>query len=409
MHFLVPDRALLQGLMASGLILAGATACSRADRDESGSSNNAAIAQDTAMSGTGQSSGTSSMTAQDTSMADGQDTSTRTATGTAPGDTAPAEIRSNAPRAATTTKTAQLQDTATQGDTAAGYRAMERDTGGVQMESDSARVTQDTGATSSNQTDTIFAAIATADTMAVADTSTAAVADDQIDTTATAAEGNGSIQASVDTAHADAEVTASADTSTDVVISADVSDTIGNTGRVRPPEDSTEILGEVTTNENGHVATADTVSIGEAAVGARGEDTANNAGRIRPPEDSTELLGSPDPAVTTDEETVIGGETADEEPVNPAEQEIKAEDRESVAAAEDRTDNVGAAAMTGMVTGAEAVALMERQGVRCGVVNPESEQEVRWDMSSTPVTLNPCGLGSMNLSKVWTAGTGRQE
>jgi hypothetical protein len=46
--------------------------------------------------------------------------------------------------------------------------------------------------------------------------------------------------------------------------------------------------------------------------------------------------------------------------------------------------------------------MMTRQGEQCTVVDPESDEEVRWDMSSTPATLNPCGLGSMNLSKVWT-------
>ncbi len=60
--------------------------------------------------------------------------------------------------------------------------------------------------------------------------------------------------------------------------------------------------------------------------------------------------------------------------------------------------------MGGTLTGAEAVGLMTRQGVQCSVVDPESDEAVRWDMASTPVTLNPCGLGSMNLSKVWTEG-----
>jgi hypothetical protein len=58
--------------------------------------------------------------------------------------------------------------------------------------------------------------------------------------------------------------------------------------------------------------------------------------------------------------------------------------------------------MGGTVTGADAVAMMTRGGERCNVVDPEADEEVRWDMSSTPSTLNPCGLGSMNLSKVWT-------
>jgi len=104
--------------------------------------------------------------------------------------------------------------------------------------------------------------------------------------------------------------------------------------------------------------------------------------------DSTELLGN----VTPDE---AADETADEQIVRP-------EDRETVAASEAPTDEVGAAAVSGEVTGADAVALMTREGVRCGLVDPEANEAVRWDMSSTPVTLNPCGMGSMNLSRIWT-------
>jgi hypothetical protein len=139
-----------------------------------------------------------------------------------------------------------------------------------------------------------------------------------------------------------------------------VADTSGNAGRIRPPEDSTEILGQVTTDTT-VAAEADTIS-----------------DRVRPPEDSTELRN------------VDVAETADEEPVAPAEQEIS----------EDR-DAAGAAAIETNVTGSEAVALITRQGARCSIVDPESDEEVRWDMSSTPVTLNPCGLGSMVLSRIW--------
>jgi len=88
-------------------------------------------------------------------------------------------------------------------------------------------------------------------------------------------------------------------------------------------------------------------------------------------------------------------ETADEQMVRP-------EGRETVAASETQTDEVGAAATGGDVTGAEAVALLSREGVRCAVVDPEVNEAVRWDMSNTPVTLNPCGMGSMVLSRIWT-------
>jgi len=145
---------------------------------------------------------------------------------------------------------------------------------------------------------------------------------------------------------------------------------------------------------NGDVAlraTVDSSSQANVAVSAEaGADTTGDAGRIRPPEDSTEILGN----VTMDE---AADETADEQVVRP-------EDRETVAASEARRDQVGAAAIGGNVTGAEAVALMSREGVRCAVVDPEGNQAVRWDMSNTPVALNPCGMGSMIPSRIWTEG-----
>jgi len=173
------------------------------------------------------------------------------------------------------------------------------------------------------------------------DTSTVA---DQADTAA-AANGDVALRATVDSS-----------SQANLAVSAEAgADTTGDAGRIRPPEDSTEILGEV---------------------------------RVRPPEDSTEILGN----VTTDE---AADETADEQVVRP-------EDRETVAASEARTDEVGAAAIAGNVTGAEAVVLMSREGVRCAVDDPEGNGAVRWDMSNTPVALNPCGMGSMIPSRIWT-------
>jgi hypothetical protein len=139
-------------------------------------------------------------------------------------------------------------------------------------------------------------------------------------------------------------------------------DTANNAGRIRPPADSTQILGRVTTD----------------STSPAGHPDSGQVVRIRPPADSTETLGR----VTTDE-------TADEHAVRSG----------------NRTDEVGAAAVGGNVTGAEAVALMNRQGRRCAIADPEENKAVRWDMADTPITLNPCGLGSMVLSKIWTEGT----
>jgi hypothetical protein len=128
-------------------------------------------------------------------------------------------------------------------------------------------------------------------------------------------------------------------------------------------------------------------------------DTTDSAGRIRPTEDSTEIAALTTDStngteITTTDEAV--DETADEQIINP-------EDQETVVASETPTDDeVGAAAVAGNVTGADAVALLSRAGVRCGLVNAEANEAVRWDMSSTPVGLNPCGMGSMVPSRIWT-------
>jgi hypothetical protein len=347
MRFSLSNRALLRGMMAGAVVLTG-TACHRSDRTESGRDSSAAVLPDT-----------SSTAAQPS----GAGTTTRAVSDTATTSAQPSTpAPSNTPRA----KTAAPSDK-----DAVGYRSMERDTTNVASQhSGSARVTADTADVSSASSDTSLSQTSSAaDSAAIdasadvadststemagaADTTAAGYSEmardtstvaDQVDTAATA-NGEVALRTSIDTSsQADADA------------SADAADTTGNAGRIRPPEDSTEILGEV---------------------------------RVRPPEDSTEILGN----VTTDE---AADETADEQVVRP-------EDRVTVAAAETPTDEVGAAAMGGNVTGEDAVALMTREGLRCAVVDPETNEAVRWDMSSTPVSLNPCGMGSMILSRIWT-------
>jgi hypothetical protein len=122
--------------------------------------------------------------------------------------------------------------------------------------------------------------------------------------------------------------------------------------------------------------------------------------RIRPPEDSTEFTadastGDASVGVEEDRETVAAAK-ADTEGDGQAEADV-------------RTGEVGAAAIAGNVTGPEAVAGMTRQGAECVVVDPETAQGVLLDMSNTPATLNPCGLGSMVLSRIWIRGRTLQE
>lgn len=311
MRFSPFNRALLRGVLAGAVVLTG-TACSRPDRAESGSNNGSTVLPDS-------------------SNAPAQPSDTGAAAG-AVSDTAAAPAESSTqPRTPAQPNTSRAETANPSESDAAGYRPMERDTAAVPGQRlDSARVTADSADAPSDSS--VSGIPSTTDTAAVGyvemarDTSTVA---EQAETTASVA-----VVDSVDATTPDTN----------------------NAGRIRPTEDSTEILGQV---------------------------------RVRPPEDSTELLGS---VTTTDE---AADETADEQIINPA-------DEETVAVSE-TTDEVGAAAVAADVTGAEAVALLSRQGVRCAVVDPEVNEAVRSDMSSTPVALNPCGMGSMNLSKIWTS------
>ena len=206
--------------------------------------------------------------------------------------------------------------------------------------------------------------------------------------------------AATDTAVVDAAIDAPADVAdtsstemagtADTAASTDVSDDTTAAGYVEMARDTSTVADQADTaaTPSGDVAlqsSVDTTSQGNVDVSAETGIAAADAADIRSPEDSTEILG----------QDAAADETADEQVVRP-------EDREAVAASETWTDEVGAAAVGGNVTGAEAVALMSRQGVRCAIVDPEANEAVRWDMSSTPVALNPCGMGSMNPSRIWT-------
>jgi hypothetical protein len=139
-YFQISNRALLQNLVASALVLAGATACSRTDRSESGSNTGAATTQDTAItggsqmsSGIGRDSNTMNST-RDTAISGG------TQTGVSTGDTVPAKVQSNKPRSKTGTTAAERRETMGREDTASAcYRGTQGDT--ATGNSDSARVT----------------------------------------------------------------------------------------------------------------------------------------------------------------------------------------------------------------------------------------------------------------------------
>lgn len=351
MSLSLSNRALLRGILAGAVVLTG-TACSRSDRTESAGDTSAAVLPDTSSNAREASpGGTATGAVSDTAVAPAQSSSS-----TQPGTPA----RRNHPRAETA---------APIGKGAAGYRSMERDTTNVpNQRADSARVTADTAEASPASSDS-----------SMSETSAATSDSAPAELSASSTDSTGMAPARDTAAAGYAEM--ARDTST-VADQIDTAATPNGDVALQPTTDTNSRASAEVSAETG-VATTDSTS------GAGSPDSSAIV-RVRPPEDSTEILGN---VTTTDE---AADETADEQVVRP-------EDRETVAASDPRTDEVGAAAIDSDVTGAEAVALLSRQGVRCAVGDPETNQAIRWDMSSTPITLNPCGMGSMNLSRIWTA------
>lgn len=381
MNLSMHNPALLRGILAGTVVLSGLSACSRSDRADSG--------RDTTQS--------ASMTPSDTGLG-ASTTQAPAEPATQPtGDTATATARAEAPRQRIKPSARKSRQ---------GYREMNRDTSAVpsnpvdlpRADTASAEMagaadtsatgsdnSSDSAATAGDQALTADTAVAgysemardTSSSVALGDTAAAAITD----TTSPAQPDTAAAQAQADTA----TVTAQADTGASIQVETDTTvaqvnadttadsvssqgdqaaaeavtaDTLqDNAGRIRPPEDSTELAGNVT---------GDTTSSGNGEAADQSETE-----RIRPPEDSTEIAGN----VTSDY------------------------DRADAASSE-TTDAAGAAAMGHNVTGIDAVSTMTRAGARC-VVKDDSNA-VWWDMSDSPSALNPCGTGTMTLSLVKT-------
>jgi hypothetical protein len=208
------------------------------------------------------------------------------------------------------------------------------------------------------------------DTIAQANGDTAAV-QTQLDTTINQA------QADTTTNQAEAEVAVGSQQDTAVVV--------GDSAEVGKPGERLEA---------------------NAASGEANSDSLSaDSVRIRPPEDSTEVLGNVNTADSVSADSVSteteAAAHADGEHAN-----AKAEVNSDVEAVGDAgAEAVGAARVEstgGTVTGEAAVSAVTREGQRCMVVDPETSPDVRWDVASSPATLNPCGTGTMTLPRVWT-------
>jgi hypothetical protein len=235
-------------------------------------------------------------------------------------------------------------------------------------ESDRARPPEDSTETL-GQVTTDSAEIAAADTAAaggaITDTAAAGYEPMARDTSVALAQGDTLTQAPSDTA-----TQVEADTAA-IQVQVDTTTEAQTELAVKDQPDTVTVVGDTSSvDKPGPRAKEDTVSQKADSLAKYHE-----AERVRPPEDSTETLGQ----VTTDEPNY------DVEAIGDAEGDV-------VGAA--RVQSTG-----NIATGADAVALITREGEPCRV---EDSRDVQWDMASSPATLNPCGSGTMTLPKVQT-------
>jgi hypothetical protein len=377
------------------VVLAGSSACSRSDRadaERDGSQTSAVTPADT-----------QSATATQPPIADtatpARDTSTSRAASKRSGPTQPT------PAVATGDTSAELRDQAV-----SGYQAMGQDTA---SDTASVAVGQPTGDTSRAQTDTVVVGDSTqigktgerlegnqSSEQANADSLANQPESDRVRPPEDSSEmvGAGTIDTVGTTAiDSDSAVAGATEMARDTSVAVDTAIQVSADTAVQAPADTATLQARVdttTVEQQAEVAVetqTDTMAVvGDSAeVGKAGErleaneatpeanaDTlATETERIRPPEDSTETLGN----VNADADIEAVGD-ADAEPVGAAQVQPTGQ----------------------TVTGAAAVALMSREGRRCAVLDAEESRDAQWDLAGSPATMNPCGTGTMTLPRVQT-------
>ena len=409
MNLSMHSQALLRGILAGAVVLSGASGCSRSDRagagrDTTQTSATAVTPSDTQTSGSATQpfAGASTQPPGDTAMTTTRDTARATAQ--MPTSLQPSRPSNRRVRPDTTVKSDE--------EAVSGYRGMERDSSTQPEPSAATRNTADSAEVSSDSSvgaspDTTSAEVGTG---AASPLDPAGVTSDYALTADTSAAGYSEMAADTDSAAARGDTAAVAVTDTAAQAESD-------TANIQVQMDTTTAQAQADTTTTGHpdkltVATADSADTAstkgeQAAAQAANADTLQeNAGRIRPPEDSTEILGN----VTGDSASAASGNVASQsetERIRPPEDstEIRGnvtgdKDRAEATSREAPTDATDAAPIGPTVTGIDAVALMSRAGARCVVKDDSSD--VWWDMADSPAALNPCGTGTMTLSLVRT-------
>ena len=356
MSFSIYNRRLLSGMVAGSVALAAASACSRSDRTNGGrdSAQTGAVApadsQASASASAPAQPNTAAQPSTGTQPSSG-DTATgtpSTGTGNTSTPTPKAGHRRWRPRSSATQSPSANAPSANADQGVAGYKPMG----------------QDSSTTSGNVTDSAQASpsvVSVPDT--AANTNTAATEMGSPGSADTMARDTSAALAHGDTT-AQAEVGASSQAQADTA-------TLGDTAVILTHADTSQQTGVATGNVADTTAAVDTTAMasdstsGQVAermhpdtVSKKADELAKHeSARVRPPEDSTGAA--------------------------------------AVGAA-------GVASTGNIATGADAVALMERQGERCVVTSPDQNRDELWDMASSPSTLNPCGTGTMTLPRIWT-------
>jgi hypothetical protein len=343
MYFSIHNPGLLSGIMAGAVALAGASACSRSDRANAGrdsTQTGAAAPADSQASPSASASAQPDTATQPTTGTPPSSTDTATGTPSSTGNEGASSQNTKAGHRHARSRPSADRASANGDQGVAGYKAMGPDssTASSNVSDSSNAALSDTSATTS---DTAATEMAGANAPMTRDTSVAL------------AQGDTAAQVQVDTSSE-----AQADTAT-----------IGDTGVILTQADTTQqaevAVGDSTAGQPAERMHPDTVS-------KKADELAKHEpARVRPPEDSTEILGN----VTT------GGAGANA-------------DASAVGAA-------GVASTGNIATGADAVALMSRQGEPCQVAASDQNRDVLWDMASSPSTLNPCGTGTMTLPRIW--------
>jgi hypothetical protein len=335
-------------------MLAGVTACGR-DRAETGSSRGDQAGAAT-LADTGVAAAQSALIDRDTS-------STDTTSGAAPG--ARQQPVTNNDR-----KTAQPKTLNVAPDTSvSGYQAMGRDraapAGGTASAPDTASTEMADAVVTPAAADTGRRA---ADTVIVGDSAEIGKTGERIEPTQSSEQAN-----------------------------ADTLTTQTESDRVRPPEDSTETLGNVTTGDSMSAA-------GDTAVTGSAEMARDTSTALAQADTMAEVQVDTTTQVTHNS-TQVGADTGAAIQAQVDTTTTLAQDTERVRPPEDSVEAAAAGVRTSgnVVTGGAAVATLTREGRPCAVVQTEeSEQDIRWDMASSPATMNPCGTGTMTLSRIQT-------